>query len=92
MSKFNTTKKKKKKKNVIKCAQNLKCVNNHYAKFEYKGMKTVGVTDYLNQTHPFRKDTCVSLTLLKNEKIFIKCAQNRGGGGAHLQCVNNHYA
>ena len=44
-------------------------------------MKTVGVTDYLNQTHPFRKDTCVSLTLLKNEKIFIKCAQNRGGGG-----------
>ena len=26
------------------------CVNNHYAKFEYKGMKTVGVTDYTNQT------------------------------------------
>ena len=24
----------------------LQCVNNHYAKFEYKGMNTVGVTDY----------------------------------------------
>ena len=24
------------------------CVNNHYAKFEYKGMNTVGVTDYTN--------------------------------------------
>ena len=22
------------------------CVNNHYAKFEFKGMNTVGVTDY----------------------------------------------
>ena len=26
----------------------LQCVNNYYAKFEYKGMKTVGVTDYTN--------------------------------------------
>ena len=24
------------------------CVNNHYTKFEYKVMKTVGVTDYTN--------------------------------------------
>ena len=24
----------------------LKFVNNHYAKYEYKGMNTVGVTDY----------------------------------------------
>ena len=24
------------------------CVNNHYAKFEYKVMNTVGVTDYTN--------------------------------------------
>ena len=24
------------------------CVDNHYAKFEYKGMKTVEVTDYTN--------------------------------------------
>ena len=26
----------------------LQCVNNHYTKFEYKGMKTFGVTDYTN--------------------------------------------
>ena len=26
----------------------LKYVNNHYAKFEYKVMNTVGVTDYTN--------------------------------------------
>ena len=26
----------------------LQCVNNHYAKFEYIGMNTVGVTDYTN--------------------------------------------
>ena len=40
----------------------LQCVNNHYAKFEYKEMKTVGVTDYTNQTPPkhFRwKKTCL---------------------------------
>ena len=29
---------------------NLKCVNNHYAKFENKEMKPVGVTGYTNQT------------------------------------------
>ena len=28
----------------------LQCVNNNNAKFECKGMKTVGVTDYINQT------------------------------------------
>ena len=26
----------------------LQCVNNLYAKFEYKDMNTVGVTDYTN--------------------------------------------
>ena len=26
----------------------LQCVNNNYAKFRYKGMNTVGVTDYTN--------------------------------------------
>ena len=26
----------------------LQCVNNHCAKFECKGMNTVGVTDYTN--------------------------------------------
>ena len=26
----------------------LKCMDNHLTMFEYKGMKTVGVTDYTN--------------------------------------------
>ena len=30
----------------------LQSVNKHNAKFEYKGMKTAGVTDYTNQTTP----------------------------------------
>ena len=30
----------------------LQYVNNHYAKFEYKGTKTVGVKDYTNQKPP----------------------------------------
>ena len=40
----------------MKRAQNrsahLQCVNNHYVKYEYKGMKTVGVTDYTNYALP----------------------------------------
>ena len=37
------------KKNVHKMrGANFQNVNNHYAKFEYKGMNTVGVTDYTN--------------------------------------------
>ena len=59
---------------------NLHCMNNHYAKFEYKGMKTVGVADYTNQTPPmhFGWKTCLSPTPIKNGKLlFIKCAQNR---------------
>ena len=32
---------------IIKGAH-LQCVNNHYAKFEYKEMNTVVVTDYTN--------------------------------------------
>ena len=30
----------------------LQCVNHHYAKFDYKRIKTVGVTDNLNQRNP----------------------------------------
>ena len=29
----------------------LKCVKSHFAKFEYKGMKTVGFTAYINRRH-----------------------------------------
>ena len=40
-----------KKLNVHKIkGAHLKCVNTHYAKFEYKGMKTVGMTYNTNQT------------------------------------------
>ena len=56
----------------------LQCVDNHYAKFEYKVMKTVWVTDYTNQTPPkelgWKKIS--KFKPVKNEKIFIQCAQN----------------
>ena len=57
----------------------LKCVNNHYAKYEYKETKTVEVTDYTNQTPSkhFWMEKCLSSKPLKIEKIFMKCAQNR---------------
>ena len=62
-------------------------MNNHYAKFEYKGMKTVGVTDNTNLTPPmhFGRKKCLSSTSVKNKKNVHKI------GGAHLQCMNNHY-
>ena len=52
MSKFNTTQKMRKYLSSVHkmVGAHLLCVNNHYAKFEYKGMKTVVVTDYTNQT------------------------------------------
>ena len=55
-AKFKTPQNKIKKSwNVYKIGgAQLQCMNNHYAKFEYKGMKTVGVTDYTNQTPPLR--------------------------------------
>ena len=48
MSKFNTqTKIEKYLLNVHKMVgAHLQCVYNHYAKFEYKVINTVGVTDY----------------------------------------------
>ena len=49
MSLLNTSKMRKYLSNVHKMGgAHLQCMNNHYAKFEYKGMKTVGVTDYTN--------------------------------------------
>ena len=51
MSNFKTPKMKKNPWNVYKIeGAHLQCMNNHYVKFEYKGMKTAGVTDYTNQT------------------------------------------
>ena len=49
MSKFNTHQKWEKMKQYHKIwGAHLQCANNHYAKFEYKGMNTAGVTDYTN--------------------------------------------
>ena len=45
---------KKSKRKIMKCVQNKWCTSsmcaNHYANFEYKRIKTVGVTDYTSQT------------------------------------------
>ena len=62
----------------------------HYAKFEYKGMKTVGVTYYTNQT-PLRiwDGKCLCSIPVKNKKIFYQVCINIGG--AHHQCVDNYY-
>ena len=58
------------------CFLHLQYMNNHYAKFE---MKTVGATDYTNQTPSKHLDQekCVSLRPTKIKKIFMKCAQNK---------------
>ena len=52
MSKFNTRQKSEKNYDVHKIGgAHLQCVNNHYVKYEYKGMNTVGVK--ITQTmHP----------------------------------------
>ena len=63
-------------------------VYTHFVKFEYKEMKSVGVTDYTNQTPPqhFRWKKCLSSTPLKKEILFNKIQI------AHLQFLNNHDA
>ena len=49
MSTFNTPPEMKKILMVHKIGgAHHQCVNNHYTKFEYKGMKTFRVTDYTN--------------------------------------------
>ena len=53
------------------------CMNNQYEKFEYKGMRTVGVADYTNQTPPTFWDGKMSMSnTYKKKKIFIKWAEN----------------
>ena len=53
-------------------------------------MKTVGVTDYTNQTPSthFGRKKCLSSTPSKLRKYSYSVQKVRG---AHLQCVNNHY-
>ena len=57
----------------------LQCVNNHYAKFEYKATNAVGVTDYTNLGFPihFGWKNMSKLTSLKNEKKIMKCSHNK---------------
>ena len=66
-------------------------MNNHYAKFEYRRMKTVGVTDYTNLTPimHFGRKKCLSSTPVKIGKYLSNVHKI---GGAHLQRMNNHYA
>ena len=66
----------------------LQCVNNYYAKFEYKGMKTIRVTDYTNLTSPshFEWTKCLSSTPLKMRKYLSNVHKI---AGVHLQCINN---
>ena len=67
-------------------------MKNHFAKFEYKGMKTVGVTEYTTQTpskHFEQKNECLSSRPPKMTKNFREmCTKIKS---AHLQCVNIHY-
>ena len=57
----------------------LQCVNNHYAKFAYIGINTVGVTDYTNLLrHP--------LSIADEKKIWhVHKIEDE-----HIQYVNNH--
>ena len=61
----------------------LQCVNNHYAKFEYKGMKTVGVADYTNQT-PLRISDEKMSKLTTPQKMRKYLSNMHKIGGAHL--------
>ena len=65
-------------------------MNDKNAKFEYEGLKTAGVTDYTNQTPPkhFRRKNCLRLN--SSQKL-ENISNMHEIGGAHLQCMNNHY-
>ena len=64
-------------------------MNNHYTKFQYKGVKTVGVTDYSNLTlykNLGQKKCSTPAKMIKYSLNVHKII------GAHLQCVNDYYA
>ena len=60
----------------------------HHAKFSYKGMKTVGVTDYTPSHFEVKKNSKFN-TRQKLRKYLSNVHKIRD---AHLQCENNHYA
>ena len=53
-----------------------------------KGMKTVGVTDYTNQTH-LKHFGWKNVNTPQKMRKYLSNVHNIGG--AHLQCVKNHY-
>ena len=71
---------------------NLQCVDNYYAKFEYKGINSLGSSRLLklgtpsvsegNNVYVQHPSTFLKKYLLNVHKI----------RASHLQCVNNHYA
>ena len=64
-------------------------MNNHYVKFEYKGMKYV--TDYTHITQCKHSKGGVEVIMSKFNTS-KKLSNVHTIGGAHLQCVNNHNA
>ena len=62
----------------------------NYANFEYKAMKTVGLTGFTNQTPPmhFGWKICLSFIPVKMRKYLSNVQKI---GDAHFYCVNKHY-
>ena len=91
MSKFNICQKSEKKCNLHKIGgAHLQYVNNHLAKFEYKGIKTFGVTDYTNLV-PLKCCGQPNIEVQHPSKMKKKLNVHKIEG-AHLQYVNNHLA
>ena len=91
MSKFNILQNEKYLSNVHKIeGAHLQCVNNRYSKFQFKGMKTLGVTDYKNQTQS--KHFGQKIVQVQHPAKMRKYSRNvHKIKGAHLQCMNNNY-
>ena len=53
----------------------LQCMNHYFANYGYKGTKTVGVTDYTNQTPLIISDGKISKfnTLNKQDNVYKVC-------------------
>ena len=68
-------------------------MNNQYAKFEYKRMKTVGDTDCTNgetrYPYAFRMEKCLNSTPVKMRSYLSNLHKRES---AHFQYVNNRYA
>ena len=65
------------------------CMNNHSVKFEYKGMKTVGVAEYTTQTLSILNRKMSKFKTAKNDNKYSRNVHKIRG--AHFQCANIHY-